>query len=41
MDLEKVSQLRANGYAVSCKFESKLVPVASCRLLGRDHRLFG
>ena len=38
MDAEKRPQLRAKGCAVSCNLHPRLVPVASCRLLGRYHR---
>jgi DNA modification methylase len=38
MDVEKLPLLRANGYAVSRDLNPRLVPVASCRPLGRETR---
>jgi hypothetical protein len=38
MDVEKLSLLPANGYAVSRDLNPKLVPVASCTPLGRETR---
>src|SRR5713101_2144697 len=38
MNVEKPSQLRPNGYAVSRPLNSRLIPVANCKPLGRDAR---
>jgi hypothetical protein len=37
-ELDKLPHLRANGYAILRDLNPKLVPVASCRPLGRETR---
>jgi hypothetical protein len=39
--VEKLPQLRANGYAVSRNLNPRLVPVASCKPLGREFGFTG